>query len=458
MTQPPSRKVRPREVKTFLLNPHKGCETFQHFNGDPLFVAGSGVCHEVGPTEFPERRFEGVTPRYLPSTVAYCRWFWDAVEPEEGRIDLGLIERALETAAARGQTLHVRLMPFGAPKQPQLPKWYAAKYPAFERERYYGKYLEPDHSGPEYQEKWGALITEFGRRFDGDDRLECVDVSFLGPWGEGDGECSEEGVARMTKGYADAHPKTPLVTMISRRQMKAGLALGMGWRCDSCDDLGLWGDPAMGPQGRWNHLYDSYPWQVSEGGARDAWKTAPVAFEPGMTMRKDFEAGFDLDFIVRQDLKYHGSLISFKSYELPEEWSEKLLAFCNDLGYRFVLRQFRFDARVAAGAPVEWSAWIENVGVAPIYRRYDFAVRVTQGNRVCVFRSGDDIRRWLPGDAILDGTLTLPDGFRPGLAMIHVALVDPKSDVPKARFASEGADADGWLAMEPIEIKTTGEN
>ncbi len=452
MTLPPVRKVRPRELKGFLLNPHKGCETFQHFNGDALFVAGSGVCHEVGPTDFPERLFEGVTPGYLPSSVSYCRWFWDAVEPEEGRYDFTAIERAIETAAARGQTLHVRLMPHGSPSQPPLPKWYVAKYPTVERERFNAKYRMAVHDGPEYLAKWGGLITEFARQFDGDPRLECVDMSYLGAWGEGDGECSDAGIDRMTSVYRQAHRKTPVVAMIGGHQMAAGLRSGMGWRCDSCDDLGLWGEPAMGPQGRWNHLYDSYPWSVAKAGAADVWKTAPVVFEPGSTMRKGYECGFDLDFIIRQDLKYHGSLISFKSYEIPEPWREKLLAFCNDLGYRFVLRQFKFDARVKAGEPIEWGAWIENVGVAPIYRQYAFAVRVSQASRVHVQRAPDDVRKWLPGDAVLSGKVTLPDGFRPGSAMIHVALVDLATGVPKVRFASEGADADGWCAMDNIEL------
>ena len=450
--QPPHKKVRPRELKTPLLNPHKGCETFQRFNGDPLFVSGSGICHEEGPTEFPPRAFEGVTPGYLPCSVSYCRWFWEVVEPGDGRCDFTVIDRSLETAAARGQTLHVRLMPYGAPTQPPLPKWYVAKYPTRECERFNAKYLAPVHDGPEYRDKWGGLITEFGRRFDGDPRLEAVDMSYVGAWGEGDGECSDAGVDRMTKVYLDAHRKTPVLAMIGKYMMTAGVRAGAGWRCDSCDDLGLWGDPAMGPQMRWNHLFDSYPWSVTGCGAQEAWKKAPVAFEPGMTMRIDYEKGFDLDFIVEQDLKYHGSLISFKSYELPGPWMPKLEQFCNDLGYRLVLRQFKFDARAKQGTSFEWWAWVENVGVAPIYRRYTLAIRLTQGARIHYHHSSADIRTWLPGDACLHETVALPREFQPGSVMLHAALVDAATNVPKVRFAVEGADADGWVPLDTIEV------
>jgi len=36
-------------------------------------------------TEFPPREHNDVTPGYLPSTVACCRWFWETFQPEPGR-------------------------------------------------------------------------------------------------------------------------------------------------------------------------------------------------------------------------------------------------------------------------------------------------------------------------------------------------------------------------------------
>jgi hypothetical protein len=451
MAHPPIIKVRPREFKGFLLNPHKGCETFQRFNGDPLYEGQH--YSESGPTEFPPRKFEGVTPGYLPSTVSYCRWFWNLFEPEKGRYDFTVIEGALETAASRGQTLHLRLQPHGAPSEPEVPAWYVARYKTTPIVRYRGTFLAPEYDSPEFLDAWGGLIAEFGRRFDGDPRLEAVDVSYIGPWGEGDGECSEAGVERMTKVYCDAIRRTPKLAMIGGHQMRHGVRAGMGWRCDSCDDLGFWGDPNHPLTVRWNHLYDSYPWSVAACGATDAWKTAPVAYEPGRLIMSGYEKGFDLDFIIRQDLKYHGSLISMKSTVLPEPWMEKLLAFCNDLGYRFVLRQFRADLRAKPGQPFNWGAWIENVGVAPIYRRYAFALRATQGNRVHYIHSPAEIRTWLPGDGILREAFTLPKEFQPGAVMLHAALVDPATNVPKVRFAVEGTEADGWLPLDKVEVE-----
>ena len=115
-----------------LTNPHKGCATFQRFNGDPL---NEGTrWSEEGPLTFPEAPRE-VADQYLPSTVAYCRWFWVVFEPEEGRFDWSAVEQSLATARARGQTLQVRLMPHGSQGQPQHIEDSAASSAALRRLR-----------------------------------------------------------------------------------------------------------------------------------------------------------------------------------------------------------------------------------------------------------------------------------------------------------------------------------
>ena len=449
MSDIPRKKVRPTERKTPLLNPHKGCETFQRFNGDPLYEGQK--YSEEGPLVFAPRQFEGTTPGYLPTTVAYCRWFWEQFEPQEGKYDWSMIERSLETAHQRSQTLHVRLMPHGAPKQPSLPKWYIDKYPTIELSRYGGTYIGAFYDSMEYLYRWGGAISEFGRRFDGHPDLEAVDMSYIGMWGEGHGECSKEGAERMTAVYTSAHTVTPVLAMIGKYPMIAGVRAGCGWRCDSSDDLGLWGNPVDGPL-RWNHLYDYYPYDVVASGGNESWKTAPVAYEPGGLLMKSFELGFDLEFIIQQNLKYHGSLISMKSAALPEAWMPRLERFCNDLGYRFVLRQFAFDAEVRAGETFNQRTWIENVGVAPIYRRYALAVRFTQGDRTVVRQFPDDIRAWLPGDACLVEPIRMPREFLPGPVMLHMGLVDLKTNEPKVRFAVEGATSDGWVPLDTVEV------
>ena len=93
----------PMPMSAYLASPHRGCCTFQHFNGDALYPGTTWS--EEGPTEFPPPVKMPVVDGYLPTTVAYCRWFWRVIEQEKRRYDFTVIERALETATARGQTL-----------------------------------------------------------------------------------------------------------------------------------------------------------------------------------------------------------------------------------------------------------------------------------------------------------------------------------------------------------------
>lgn len=75
-------KKRFTETKRYLNNPHRGCCTFQHFNGDPLFEGTSW--NEQGPLTFSDP-VDSVVKGYLPCSVSYCRWFWDVMEPKEGQ-------------------------------------------------------------------------------------------------------------------------------------------------------------------------------------------------------------------------------------------------------------------------------------------------------------------------------------------------------------------------------------
>jgi len=447
----PQWRVRPKESTEFLLNPHKGCATFQHFNGDPLFEGTHWS--ESGPTEFPPRQYEGTTPGYLPSTLAYCRWFWDLLEPEEGRYDWTVIDKALQTARERGQTLQVRLMPHGSAKQPQLPQWYQDKYPTTEGKKLSGGFIAAVYDSPEFIDRWGSVVTAFGERYDGHPDLESVDVSFIGPWGEGAGECSKEGIDKMMSIYAAAHTETPLVCMISGYKMEAGIKAGMGWRCDCLGDLGFWQQTDFPDSPSWNHHYDCYPREVCVNGAQDAWQHAPVIFESCGVPMSWYNKGFSLDFIVQQALKFHGSTLMPKSARMPEEWMDALAAFCNDLGYRFVLRQFLYEKRVTPGGFVRYEIWIENVGVAPIYRQYPLALKLSQGNREHVVTLPDDIRSWLPGDVWLIGHLRVPESFKPGEVMLHAGIIDPETEQPKVRFAVQETDEKGWVPLDTVEVK-----
>jgi hypothetical protein len=444
------RRVRPTPTDAYLGNPHKGCCTFQRFNGDPLF---SGTTwSEEGPLTFPPAA-QAVAAGYLPSTVSYCRWFWRVMEPTPGQYDFRMIDEALRVCQERGQTLAVRLMAFGSYRQPQTPDWYAQAHPMTAVTYGGGEMQIPVHDSPEYLEHWGNLVREFGRRYDGHPFLESIDITYIGPWGEGAGECSREQCRRFSELWRDAFPRTQRIAMIEGAQMPEGLATGAGWRADCFGDLRDQGTTQIPGHLAWNHMYDSYPMEVFLGGGQETWRTAPVHLETCWVPMYWYQHGFDIDFILEQGRKYHATYFMPKSTALPEPWMDKLRAFCRTLGYRYVFRLANVQSPVSSRGGFRFQCWIENVGVAPIYRRYEFALRLRQGDREAIVPLSDiDIRTWLPGDTWLDRVIPLPEGFQPGGAQLAAGLIEAETQQVRVRFANKEAFADRWLDLGGIEF------
>jgi len=444
------RRVRPTPSDVYLGNPHKGCCTFQHFNGDELYPGT--FWSEEGPVTFPPPKQLPYVDGYLPTTVSYCRWFWKLLEPEEGQYDFTVIDKALEVAKERGQTLAVRLMAFGSSKQPQVPDWYARKYPTVEEKHKSTVLHIPNHDSVEYLEKWGGLVKEFAKRYDHNPLLETIDVTYIGPWGEGAGDCSAAQCERFAKLWAAAFVNTPKLGLIGDEQMKAAIAHGAGWRADCFGDVKDVGSHGVPKNLSWNHHFEAYPREVYECGATDVWKWAPVHFETCWVPMHWYKQGWDLDFILEQGLKFHATYFMPKYTALPDKWMDKLSAFCKKLGYRFIYRHARVDYQAPVRGAFTFHSWIENVGVAPLYRKYDFALRLRQGDREHIIVLPDDVRKWLPGDVWIDRKINLPEGMRPGYVELAAGLIDPQTQQAKVRFAVKEQFSDGWVALDGFEL------
>ena len=456
-------KVRPTPLSGYLANPHEGCCTFQRFNGEEL---NKGlIWSEAGPTRFPPPPrgvalqpywpVLQVTPGYLPSTVAYCRWFWQLLEPKQGERDFSVIDQALVAASERGQTLALRVMAFGDGGQATLPDWYVERYETVSQVRPKGATIQyPVHDSPAYLEQWGGFIRELGRRYNGNPLIESIDITFIGPWGEGDGACSRAQCRRFAELWREAWPDTLRIALIAGDQMEEGIQTGAGWRCDCFGDLSARGSAEVCQHLSWNHQYDVYPFMVCDSGATDIWKQKPVHLECCWVPMTWYRQGWDIDFIIEQGLKFHASYFMPKSCAIPEPWADKLLAFCNRLGYRFVLRQASFESVGIRGQSFLFNSWIENVGVAPIYRRYDLAFRLRQGGKSFILpQQNIDIRTWMPGDVCLHQEINLPLDLDKGLVELSIGLIDIESRIARVRFAVKEQFADGWVPLGEVAVK-----
>jgi len=449
-------RVRPRESFANLANPHKGTTTFQRFNGDPLYE-GNRWNDRVAPVEF--RPFDGnlANPRYPDTTVAYCRWIWSVMEPEKGRYRWDVIDGALEAARVRGQTLQVRMQPYASD---DLPQWFWELGGVRQDDPTEYKFREPDINHPLYIKHWTEFIRAFGQRYDGHRDLESFDIAYGGPWGEGGGNSNAETAKKVVDVYLRSFRKTQLVSMIGTHACAYAATRTdrrIGWRADCYGDVRMISEGLV-PQGqRWCHMYDAYPKEVAKGGIAEAWRRGPVTLETCWTVGHWYEQGWDLDWIIEQGYKYHLSVFMPKSCYVPEEWMPKIEEFNRRMGYRFVLRQMMLPIEVRAGRPMKVEVFVDNVGCAPIYRRYRWAYRFRQNGREEVVCSRQDIREWMPGHTWFEERIAVPGWVRGGAVKVEVGIVNGQEQapaerrLPTVRLAVEGVREDGWYPAAFVE-------
>jgi hypothetical protein len=441
--------VRPKEIDAVLTNPGIGFMTFQRFNGDELNT-GKGWT-EGFPIAYQEFKGSLKNKNHPDTSIAYFRVYWRYIEPERGKYAWAQFDDALHTAHARGQTLMLRIAPYGSSgeRKDDVPDWYREM---LGEEK--GKFREPkwrtDPEDVRYAKAFGDMIRAVGKRYDGHPDLESVDLAIVGAWGEGAGsvELSDRTRAALVDAYLEAFEKTPLVMLLTDAKTNGyGISKRpVGWRVDCLGDMGGFSNP------NWSHMQDYYPQGIVNFGLRDAWQKAPVSLEVCWVMQHWKDKGWDVDYIIDQSLKWHISSFNGKSSAVPAEWQPQVDRWLKRMGYRFVLRKFAYPAAVRRQARLDFTTWWENKGVAPCYRRFPLALRLKGSGGEAVLETDADIRAWLPGDVIYDSAVFVPAGLAAGQHEIGLALVDPQTREPKVKLAIEGLGQDGWYTLGKIRV------
>jgi hypothetical protein len=451
--------VRPAGIDDVLINPGMGFMTFQRFNGDTLNIGMRWT--EGFPIEYQPFHGSLKNPDYPETSIAYFRIYWRYVEPEQGRYNWDMIDRALKTAHARHQTLMLRIAPYGSghDRKTDVPDWYRAM--TGERDEWMPEGQEGwrvDPEDPRYVKYFGTMISHLGERYDGHPDLESVDLSIVGFWGEGRGSAilSRDTREALVDAYTRHFRKTPLVMLLTDPETnRYGLSQAdVGWRVDCIGDLGFW---ATKENGGWAHMYNYYPQGIINDGMRDAWKKAPVTLEICGTFKRWKEKeGYtveDVEYIIGETLKWHISSFNAKSSGVPEEWWPQINDWLKKMGYRFVLRSFAYPEYVGANKKLPFQTWWDNKGVAPCYKKFLLALRLTDGKRAAVMVTDADITSWLPGDNLYDDAVFVPWDLPPGEYTLQVGIVDRQTRTPRVKLAIEGRDAEGWYTMGRITVR-----
>lgn len=212
------------------------------------------------------------------------------------------------------------------------------------------------------------------------------------------------------------------------------------------------GDLGDGPDDRWSHMYDFYPQAIINCGMKDAWEKAPVSLEVCWVVQHWKNQGWDIDYIIDQSLKWHISSFNAKSSAIPADWEPQVDRWLKSMGYRFVLRKFKYPPIVKPNEKLSFTSWWENKGVAPCYRQFPLALRLSNDDRKEIFVTDADIRTWLPGDNLYDNDLLIPADMPEGKYDLDIAIVDVDSKEPKVKLAIGGILPDGWYQLGVIEV------
>jgi len=441
--------VRPKAIHTVLVNPGMGITTFQRFNGQDLNPPLKWS--EVGPvTKLPQA---ATKPDFPEAAVSYCRWYWNVLEPAPGKFRWEIVDLALEQARAHGQTLAIRLMPYS--NQDPLPEWYRnsgarrANKPTDKD----GEIWQPDFSDPLYLRYWGELVAEAGKRYDGNPYLDSADISSVGYWGEGWSPYMPAFPyqKQLIDIWLEAFPRTTLLMNFDEQQaLTYGTQHGTGWRLDCLGDMRTSSTNPYFPA----EMLEIYPQQIVRAGIQEVWQHQPVSLETCYTVAGWKERGYDLEYILEQALRWHVSTVNIKSAPIPAEWRSPFETFQRKIGYRFNLRRLEYSRVVNPGTMMPVHMWWLNEGVAPIYKEFTLAVELRSSKMATVIPVPADIRKWLPGDAVYDGTLYVPENLAEGDYDVRVAMLDPRTGKPAIRLAVEGRQEDGWYAMGSLTVKT----
>lgn len=474
--------VKPKEIQDVLNNPGIGFTTFQRFNGDALNAGGKWT--EGFPIQSQPWNGSLHNKDYPDTSIVYFRVYWRFIEPQKGVYDWSLIDKAMQTAHERHQTLMLRIAPHGTNRISDVPDWYRAetgeKYPANIPHGGWkattAKWLI-DPNNPAYAQEFGGMIRALGARYDGNPDLDLVDISLLAAWGEGAGSnlLTEKALHALVDSYMDSFHKTPLVTQLSDKETvaytlsrawgapgdslakeKQAAALDnqrprVGWRADCLGDLGEFSKTE-------NLMEDYYPENVIELGLANVWKNAPVSMEACGVMQDWKNRGWDLQSIMDQAIKWHVSSFNAKSSAVPPEWRAQVNAWLNHMGYRFVLRRFTYPSIVDASRKLAFTSWWENKGDAPAYRRYPLALRLKSASGSAVLLTGADVRTWMPGDNLYNNAVFVPWNLPDGVYTLEIGLVDAQTYQPAVQLAIAGREEDGWYPLGQIKLQTAESN
>lgn len=396
----------------------------------------------------------------FPYSVIYRSFNWADAEPAPGKINWALLDEVIDAWKPAGATVSFRVMPTNPHSKGYYasPKWlFDAGCKGFEYVRGGGtfggapiKRIEPDYSDPLYLKYHGEFIAALGRRYDGDPRIEFIDIGSYGYWGEWHTSnwAPREVKKQIIDFYLKAFKKTQLVFMTDGADMlQYGLDQGTGMRRDGVGST--WHEQNWIGSDR----YAKVP------GMAEAWKHHPIIFE--WYGRYDYlvSQGWSFASGVNFMLRNHVTLINDNVGTVPEDAFPQLQKLARLAGARFVIREISHPSHANAADTVTLRFKLANKGVGKLYYPYvmQLCLLDSEGDQVSSTVAKADPLAWLPGEHDFAESLAIPAGLKLGEYTIAAKLIDPDGTRRPFSFAMNAPSENGCFALSSILVGNMAE-
>jgi Domain of unknown function (DUF4832) len=304
-----------------------------------------------------------------------------------------------------------------------------------------------DYTSENFTRRMVGLIEKLGQAWDDDPRVAYVETGLIGLWGE---QHDPAPTAEQQKAMGDAFTASFHNKLLMNRYPGHFTDYQFGIYWDS------FGHKEEAP------LHISL---LKSPRLASRWKIAPMggetAFDWGTPLGKNPTDALvrNTDTIVDLIRDLHWNHLGW----LSEYDQHNPVAVANaarvqeSLGYRFVLDEVRYPARVDPGAAFRVSMLVRNTGSSPFY--YPWPVELSlldPDTKAARWRSqfaGFDLRSILPGAGATQicGEFACPSELHRGDYLLAIAISDPAGNKPSARFATTnyfrgGRHPVGWIS------------
>jgi hypothetical protein len=349
--------VRPEDTGVALINPGMGW-VFHHYDND-LVHYGTDLAPSDTIEEFPG------------ATVVYLRLAWSYLEPEEGKFDWSVVDTPAQRWISRGKQIAFRFSCSESSRDQAYatPRWVekaGAKGYRFQPGKGIaadGYAWEPDFDDPVFLEKLDHFLAAAAARYDGNPEVAFIDIGSLGVWGEGHTYWSTRlpYTAATVRRHIDLYLKHFKHTLLAANDDFASQGRGETVLTYARNHgITLRDDSILVQPGKKAYLSASI--------AQDFWPGLPVILEcEHYGTSRDEGYWQDGSHYLEAVEAYHASWATVHWY--PREFLRENRALVDRinrrLGYRLLLVEASWPAKVVAGSSFSFEYKMRNAGVAP---------------------------------------------------------------------------------------------